>query len=381
MQIKFEKQLKGYPSVIPYESTKKIVDQMEKCVCKIKIEYLQATGFFCKIPFPDKDQMLPVLITNNHAINEQILYQNNSKISLYIKNEQNIKQLNLNNRKKYTNLEYDITIIEIKQYDNINNFLELDDIINEGILNNDNGVNNEYLDSTIYLMQYAEGRLGVSFGVINNIYEDKKYKFVNNCNTKAGSSGSPILNLNNKVIGMHKESLRFTNSTGIFLNYPIKEFIKLCSIPNEELLKELNEKYNLNIKNTKIEKIDLRWKGLGNAGFEDLCKIEFTELKELILNNNNISDIKALKNAKFDKLEILDLTQNKISDINIFENVNFQKLKQLYLGYNNISDINIFQKTNFEKLETLYLNENKIDQEKNTTIISYLKSIIRDIQI
>jgi len=61
--------------------------------------------------------------------------------------------------------------------------------------------------------------------------------------------------------------------------------------------------------------------------------------------------------------------------------VNFQRLKQLYLGYNNISDINIFQKTNFEKLETLYLNENKIDQEKNTTIISYLKSIIRDVQI
>ena len=46
MEIKFEKQLKGYPSVIPYESTKKIVDQMEKCVCKIKIVLYNNKKYF-----------------------------------------------------------------------------------------------------------------------------------------------------------------------------------------------------------------------------------------------------------------------------------------------------------------------------------------------
>ena len=35
---------------------------------------------------------------------------------------------------KYTNEEYDITIIEIKKEDNINNYLELDDILINDII-------------------------------------------------------------------------------------------------------------------------------------------------------------------------------------------------------------------------------------------------------
>ena len=47
---------------------------MEQNICKIKIGSLQGTGFFCEIPFPDKNNMLPVFITNNHIINEKLLY-------------------------------------------------------------------------------------------------------------------------------------------------------------------------------------------------------------------------------------------------------------------------------------------------------------------
>ena len=65
--------LTGYPNVISYECTKKIIEQMEKYICKIKIGQKQGTGFFCKIPFPDKNHMLPVFITNYHVINEQEL--------------------------------------------------------------------------------------------------------------------------------------------------------------------------------------------------------------------------------------------------------------------------------------------------------------------
>ena len=152
-------------------------------------------------------------------------------------------------------------------------------------------------------------------------------------------------------------------------------------IDYEKLLKGFNKKYNLNIRDTKIEKLDLRWKGLGNGGLEDLCKIEFKELKELILNNNNISDIKILSKAKFKKLEILDLSQNKISNINIFENINFKGLKQLYLCYNNISDIKVFERANLKNLEILYLNDNKIDKKKNALIIQNLKSKIGNFQV
>ena len=126
---------------------------------------------------------------------------------------------------KYTNEEYDITIIEIKPEDNINNYLELDDIIMNDILNNKNKVK-EYISETIYIIQYPENKLSVSYGILDNIFEDKKYNFTHKCNTRGGTSGSPILNMNNKVIGIHKEgNSKKQYNKGTFLNYLIKEFI------------------------------------------------------------------------------------------------------------------------------------------------------------
>ena len=221
--------LNVYPNVISYESTKKIIEQMEKSVFKIKIGEKQATGFFCKIP----DNNKIVLITNNHVIDENI-----NEINIKIKEEKESRLININNRVKYTNEEYDITIIEMNENDSINYYLELDDdIINES--------SEEYIDKTIYLIQYPEGELSVSYGILDNIYIDKKYNFNHKCSTKGGSSGSPILNIkNNKLIGIHKESNNKKYNRGLFLNYPIKEYIQLYN----NKLHEFNKKYNLNIK-------------------------------------------------------------------------------------------------------------------------------------
>ena len=175
------------------------------------------------------------------------------------------------------------------------------------------------------------------------------------------SLGSPILNINNKVIGIHKKGYNNYNM-GIFLNYPIKEFIqKHFNNNNEELLKEFNNKYKLNIKDTNIEKLFLRSEMIRNEGFKELCKIEFKELKELDLYNNyDISDVNLLKNVNFNKLEILNLGMNQISEINIFEIVNFKELKELCLEINNISDIKVLEKVKFNKIEYLNLEDNKI---------------------
>ena len=155
MSVTKETMLTGYPNVISYECSKKIIEQMEKSICKIKIGQEQATGFFCKIPFPDKENMLKVLMTNNHAINENILNKKDEEISIDIYEELNTKYLNLNNRIKYTNEEYDITIIEIKDTDEIKNYLELDDNIIQDVLNNINR-NDKYKDETIYIIQYYQ---------------------------------------------------------------------------------------------------------------------------------------------------------------------------------------------------------------------------------
>ena len=213
-----ESLLYDYPNVISYECTKKIIEQMEKNICKINIPNNQGTGFFTKITFPNQNKLLPVLITNNHVINNDILNKENMKIKIDIKDEEDIKEIILNKRMKYTNEEYDITIIEIKEEDNINNFLELDDIIINDILNNINK-NKEYINKTIYIIQYPENNLSVSYGILEDIYLDKKYNFNHKCSTKFGSSGSPILNINNKIIGIHKEGTNQYNVGTFLLSY------------------------------------------------------------------------------------------------------------------------------------------------------------------
>ena len=153
---------------------------------------------------------------------------------------------------------------------------------------------------------------------------------------------------------------------------------------NKILLKEFNIKYNSNITDTKIKKLNLVYKNLGNEGLNDLSKTKFRELKEIYLSYDKISDIKGLENFEFDKLEILNLSsnnilninlleklnckelkelnlsQNKISDIKILEKVIFKKLENLDLRYNNLLDINIFEKVKFDNLKELNLSQNKI---------------------
>ena len=67
---------------------------------------------------------------------------------------------------------------------------------------------------------------------------------------------------------MHKKVDNNYN-IGTFLNYPIKKFIKkYFNINNEELLKEFNNKYKLNIKDTNIEILFFKIKNDRKCGIE-----------------------------------------------------------------------------------------------------------------
>ena len=347
----------GSPNIISYETTKTIIDQMEQNICKIKIGSIQGTGFFCEIPFPDKNNMFPVFITNNHIINEKILYAENAVIEIEIKYD-GIKKLNLNNRYKYTNKEYDITIIEIKNTDDIISFLQLDDTIINNIIKNENK-NELYINKTLYIIQYPNGKLSVSYGTLETILNEKKYYFYHKCSTKGGSSGSPILNLNNKILGIHRQGLN-NNNKGTFLNFPIKEFIEL-NYPDYNL-RLFNNKYGKyyelinDLSNDKIKLIS----NIGDEAFKHFCELKFTNLKEMNIYQIGITNIKPLEKMNLDKLEVLDLSNNNIPDITPLSKVNMKELKYLDLSGMNISDINVLENVNFEKLERLYLGNNKI---------------------
>ena len=223
METTKEKKLTSYPEPVYLENTEKILTQMKNSVCKICIDDgKKGTGFFCKIPFPDNEHLLPVLINNNHIIDESILEEENNKLILTLNNDNEYKEIELQNRMNFTNKDYDITIIEIKEEDYINYYLELDKNIQ-------NNINTPYVGESIYILHYPGSKnVAVSYGILKNINEQNNYNFNHLCSTESGSSGPPILNISNsKIIGIHKEANnKFNYNIGLFLNEPIKEFFK-----------------------------------------------------------------------------------------------------------------------------------------------------------
>ena len=256
--MKLEKHIEQYPAIISLEKSKKINEQIQNCICKIYIGYT-GTGFFCYIKNKKTNQQIPVMITNNHVIDENYLNQNKS-IKISFNEEKVFKDIKLNNKKIYTNKNLDITIIEIKNEDEINNnrFLEIDERIYQ-----DNNPEVFFINKSAYVIQYPKDiGASVSYGIITgiNIDNNKIYHF---CITDKGSSGSPILNLeSNKIIGVHRgyfeepdtqnkglfEKSKDYNE-GIFLKYPINAFFSIQN--NNEIKTPLN---NYNYQNTKTSK-------------------------------------------------------------------------------------------------------------------------------
>ena len=137
-----------------------------------------------------------------------------------------------------------------------------------------------------------------------------------------------------------------------------KKMINKLNIKKEDfeqfiLLKEMNLKFNLDIKDIDIKELNLENKNLDNNIIEYLANIKFNKLKVLNFEKNKITDIKVLEKVKFDKLEVLDLCDNNISNIDILEKVNVKELKELNLYNNKISDIKLFKKVKFDRLEIL----------------------------
>ena len=191
-----ENLIKDQPIPVSIEGTRKIY-QMENCICKIhKKNGTIGTGFFCEIPF--NNNLLKVLITNNHVLNKNEI-ENNKIIEITIINkdkQEKLKKIIIDNsRKKYTNPnpKIDVTIIEIKpNKDGINNFMEID---KEDLKLDKEILEVNYRRKSVYILHYPKGKLSVSYGLINDIIEGTINHY---CNTELGSSGSPILSLEKK---------------------------------------------------------------------------------------------------------------------------------------------------------------------------------------
>ena len=66
--------LDNYTLPVTIKKTNKILEQLKKCVCKIKTKNGNGTGFFCKIPYNNIE--LSVLMTNYHIIDNNFIKEN-----------------------------------------------------------------------------------------------------------------------------------------------------------------------------------------------------------------------------------------------------------------------------------------------------------------
>ena len=126
--------IKNYPKSFPISALSIIQDQSKKCICKIFLKSGgTGTGFFCKIPFPTSYNLLPVLVTTNHNLDETNLIPG-EKIN-FLLNDSEKSILIDESRKTYTyeGQNGDITIIEIKEKDglDIESFLDFDNTKND----------------------------------------------------------------------------------------------------------------------------------------------------------------------------------------------------------------------------------------------------------
>ena len=107
------------------EGTKRILDQMMNCICRIKMKERLGTGFFCKIHF--RKEIINVLMTNYYLLNEKDL-KDIKKLNLSLYDEKDILTIDLEHeRETYFNKDYDVALIELRKEDNIKYYLELDD--------------------------------------------------------------------------------------------------------------------------------------------------------------------------------------------------------------------------------------------------------------
>ena len=274
-----EADIKDAIDPISFESTGIIFEQMKSSVCKIHLGKINGTGFFTKIPY--KNQFLPVLITNHHVLGENDILPGKI-ITISLKNGEIMKNIKIDSkRKRYINEILDITIIELLEKDNINNFLPLNkhiiDRINfsqdDNSINSSNFFNNLFMKESVYILNYM-GNIFASYGLLNKIEEST---ITHKCKTGFGSSGSPILLLKtNTIIGIHcRGSLHnLPFNFGTFLVKPLIEFQNI----RDNLL--IIKKSGTNNVQKIISNQDIEYK--------DVDRI-YTDLKNYYLNEKDIS--------------------------------------------------------------------------------------------
>ncbi|KAL6625923.1 ankyrin [Neocallimastix californiae] len=177
-----------------------IFNIINRSICKIEIDEISGTGFFIKIPIPSKENAMCGLMTNNHILNENMIKLNKSFRIYMAYNEKYGIDIKINKEDfVFTSELIDVTFIELNN-DIIN---EIDPIF----LNPSN--EDAKVNESVLIYQYAQAKYSLAHG---NITDIKSFNYYHDVIINEGSSGSPLLNKNCEVVGMHKSKVFIKNS-------------------------------------------------------------------------------------------------------------------------------------------------------------------------
>ena len=360
--------------IVDADLVRKVLNSgVDNCVCKLEVVFEDegitkirtGTGFFCDIP----SKKMKALITNNHVLDEDF-FQNNKEI-IYYTNVNVKKTINLEiNRFIYTEKDLDFSIIEILKEDNITNFLEIDENINS----------KDYKNNTIFCYQYP---LGGNISYSHGIYLGKNNKFfLYSIGTDRGSSGSPILLLENrKLIGLHKAGDKNKNKDnkinyGIPINLIIDKIDKMnyitCTyeINKEDIGKDIQIISEVN--NEVKEKVTLMINGENKSNTFKLKFYKEGKFNVIIIVDKSLTNMSQM----FEKCENL-----KKIDLSKLKNFNVTNLSSMFDGCSllkniNFTDFNTDKVSNMSRLfsQCLSLKEINLSSLKtdNVTDMSFM---------
>ena len=382
----------GNASFIPSEKLKIILNiQKEKSICKIiKNGRPKGTGFLCYITGEYKKRK--TLITAYHILGEEDLKIGNEIKLTFSDNINQYKIIKIDGpRRIYANKKEDISIIEIldnDKFDN-NNFLEID----ENIYNNNIDFYNKYKFKSIYILHYPDGICSCfSNNIIVDIDNDNViYHF---CSTKGGSSGAPILNIDNlKVIGVHQGYGYFDKN--IFHDETIQNIHSYINQENEILCNYgriiKNTLYNFNKENKIFLTLEINKSNIGKKiyflqNYDDMIKYHEINMKHkinindfTILINDEIYEskiyFKPKKEGKYQiKIFINNVVENcfglfyycnkiKTIDLSAFDTKNVTDMSYMFYECNDLTkiDLSSFDTKNVTNIEGMFYGCNKLE--------------------
>ena len=412
--------MKYYPKSVTKQCHQKILEQMNEMNNSIfRIKNKNGIGLFSFIKH--NHNTIHVAIINNYINNDEYL----NRINVLLNNKEIIIEIDDIIYKDKIN---DISIIKIKNNNNIIKYLEIDDKLFE----KESEI--YYKNESIYILQNIKNNALVSYGIIKEINKNEII-YTGNIN----SNYSLIFNLNNnKLIGIHKKKNKYYNK-GIIFKSIIKE-IKIylsnineidisIDIKKEELnkeiyfindkdndIKELNEfntelyindkkeKYKRYIKSKKIgiNKVVLKFNyNLTNVKnmfkkCQNLIDINFINFISSNLKNMKymFNDCKNLKNINFisiDTKNVEDMSGmfsgcsslNDLPDISLWDTQSVKNMSGIFSNcssLNNLPDISLWDTQSVKNMSGMFsgcsslnfLPDISIWNTKNVLDISYL---------